>query len=242
MKKLKVIVLVCALFSKMSFIHAQATDQISAPPSYDNACRLEVNKLTNSNTELRRQLRNAQNNAASNQELARLKQDIVNYQTQIANQQTQLANAQNNGNAHAALQTELNNAVNERDNISQQYNNLSADYKALSAKYSRLKSKLLEEDVSVEQPSYNDAAPKKIKKQKAAIKNEATQTDVPAEQPTYDSYPAASPKEKAVKESIIGRDDKGRIIYKGKGGSQYYINENGSRMYLTTDKYITSPN
>ena len=36
----------------------------------------------------------------------------------------------------------------------------------------------------------------------------------------------------------IGKDDKGRTIYQGPRGGQYYINSNGNKTYLDADKKL----
>ena len=86
------------------------------------------------------------------------------------------------------------------------------------------------------------AAPKKEKKVKAP-KADATAT-APAAAAT--TAPAAAPAKvkKAAKvaatpandDVVKGTDDKGRTIYEGPKGGQYYINSNGNKSYLKADK------
>jgi PBCV-specific basic adaptor domain len=39
-------------------------------------------------------------------------------------------------------------------------------------------------------------------------------------------------------DKTVGTDDKGRTIYEGPRGGQYYINSNGNKTYLKADKKI----
>ena len=45
-------------------------------------------------------------------------------------------------------------------------------------------------------------------------------------------------KKVAGEDKQIGKDDKGRTIYEGPRGGQYYINSNGNKTYLKADKKL----
>ena len=45
-------------------------------------------------------------------------------------------------------------------------------------------------------------------------------------------------KKLAGADKTIGKDDKGRTIYEGPRGGQYYINSNGNKTYLKADSKL----
>ena len=91
-------------------------------------------------------------------------------------------------------------------------------------------------------PAATTAAPAPKKEKKVKAPKEATAT-APATAPT--AAPAATPKKvktaanvatPANDDIVKGTDDKGRTIYEGPKGGQYYINSNGNKSYLKADK------
>ena len=232
MKRNPILIFGFILLFAHTYSYGQAGDSVSGEASYDNndnvALRRNIAELRKQINALNRQLTDANNKAVNTQRAL----DDANYQ-----RNNSIANTQQQTNVVVAERDAANNRYN---NLNTEYQNLAARYEALNRQNQALRNALNSSNVNGTPLSApNDVQPSpKTKGQKASKAAQREPNDGQANNAAALNPTAVAMEEKAGGKNVtegdrvLGKDDKGRTIYEGFKGGQYYINANGNKSYI----------